>query len=615
MTGTTAQSELDGASDDVKNMARADGQIKEHSGARAVASRAVAPVIVLIVAALAYSAIYFREESIPTAIGANLVPAERLLEGEIPYRDFYKIQTPGILLLNAALFKYFGATLIAAYAGVMVFKALAVLMVFLTARLVSPMRVAIIPTLLAFVWLQPGGPFRPAPIQYETLFILAAIYFTLRWIDSRRWIHVFAAGLMVGLVAVFKQNVGVYSAVALGLTIILRTNALPRSFREAKQIYLDSWKTAASAHIAAAIGVSIPLVALLIYLLTNDALGPAIRVFLQGPGEHIEMRLTGYPLPKHAAVVFIAIAAALMLASRFGQRRPRLRLLIVGVTLASAMASAILIPVTAIDNSIYWFAPALFIYALWRYARASRDQTCEYSGGRRERGALLVLLVFSMASFGEVFPRSVRGLIIGTLPPALILFAFLLRDRPALKEKNETLAVKTRTAFSRSRALAFAVVSLVLFVFALRLVLPRYFYFDSTRLMRFRAETELGFDRGRGILMPAGRAEEATATVDLIRSRVEENGYFFAHSLDATSYYFLADRNSPTGATLWNDAGTNDRERARTMKALREHDVRLVLTNEQALKIERYEPLLDYLKNDFHQTAVIGRTIFLERNY
>jgi hypothetical protein len=115
--------------------------------------------------------------------------------------------------------------------------------------------------------------------------------------------------------------------------------------------------------------------------------------------------------------------------------------------------------------------------------------------------------------------------------------------------------------------------------------------------------------------LPGRAAADVNSTVDFIQSRVDENGYFFAHALDAASYYFLADRNSPTGATLWNDAGTNDLERGRTIEALQSKEVRLVLTSEQALAGERYKPLLDYLKNDFHQTATVGRTIFLERNY
>ncbi|HYV06374.1 MAG TPA: hypothetical protein VFB82_17380, partial [Blastocatellia bacterium] len=118
----------------------------------------------------------------------------------------------------------------------------------------------------------------------------------------------------------------------------------------------------------------------------------------------------------------------------------------------------------------------------------------------------------------------------------------------------------------------------------------------------------------RGIYLPKERAGEVNAAVDLVRGRVGDGGFFFAHALDATPYYFLSDRNSPTGATLWNDAGTNDGERVRTMEMLRQKHVQLVLTSDQALANERFEPLLEYLTREFHQTNRIGKLVVLEKN-
>jgi hypothetical protein len=598
----------------------------ESSAGKPVARFAALLVLIVIVTAL-YGSIYFREESISTGIGANLVPAERVLKGEVPYRDFYKIQTPGILLLNAGLFKLFGASLLTALKGVLVFKILTVALVFVIARMLVPQLIALVPALLAMMWLPPGGPFRPAPIQYEMLFILAAIYFMIRWIDSRKAIDVFAAGLAVGLVALLKQNVGVYAGLAFGLIIILNTRGFPRSFKEAIQVYADSWKTNSRAHMAAALGVGLPVAGLFVYLASNGALAAAARVFIKGPGEHLQMKFTGYPLPKYAAVMLIAGAAAILAARFFGRKASKQSTLINPSTLINtstlinalvlfaACACAIIVPQAAIDNSIYWFAPVLFAYAAWQYLKSSRDDSTEFRAGNRERGMLLILLLFSVASYGEVFPRSVRGLVIGTMTPAFLLFTFLLSRKssayPAVESAETTPPALMRPA---GRRVVFAVVSIVLAVFALRVILPHYFQFDSSGL-RFKADTELMFDRGRGIYMLGNRAAEVSSTVGLIQSHVAEGGYFFAHALDATSYYFLADRNSPTGATLWNDAGTNDAERARTLKSLREKQVRLVVTSEQAISGERYAPLLDYMKNDFYQSSTIGKLIFLERNY
>ena len=558
----------------------------------------IAPLIVLLVTSIVYGAIYFREDSIPTAIGANLVPAERILKGEVPYRDFYKIQTPGILLLNAALFKLWGTSWITAATGVLIFKILTITLMFLIARRVCSLKAAAASTTLALLWLAPGGPFRPAPIQYEMLFVMAAIYFVLRWVDSRSAAPLLLAGLAVGMIAIFKQNVGVYAALALMISILL--SARDRTDTKETKQRADLLK----AEIAAAIGIAIPLTGLFIYLVSHRALGAAIDVFAHGPGEHLQTRFTGYALPGYSSIILLAAVICVLLASRTVQRWPRRKRLILSLLAMAAEICAAIAPQAAIDNSIYWFSPVLFAWAAWLYIREKRNQG---DGTQHQRGILLVLLLFAVAAYGEVFPRSVRGLVIGGLPPAFLLLGFVLEPNSRDPESRGGVPV--------TRRFALAVATIVLMIFACRIELPEYFSIDSQSGVRFRADTELNFDRGRGIYLPPDRAAEVNSLVGVIQSQVEEGGSFFAHALDATSYYFLADRNSPTGATLWNDTGTNDRERIRTMQALLEKNVRLVLTSEQAMNAEPYQPLRDFLSNNFHSAQSIGKTILLERNY
>lgn len=567
-------------------------------GASSHLARRVAPIILFLLVAAIYSSIYFREQSLSAGIGANLVPAERVLEGEVPYRDFYKIQTPGILFLNAGLFKLWGTTLLTALWGVMVFRVLTVVMVFVVAsRIINP-KLAIVPALLSMIWLPPGGPFRAAPIQYEMLFILLALYFTLRWVGSRAVAHAFAAGLAVGMVALFKQNVGLYCAIALALSMLV----VSRQERAKSPESLVAIKRRSL--LAAAVGIVLPVAGLLVYLISNDALTAAIRVFVTGPGEHIQMKLTGYPLPIFAAPILIAGTLAIFVASLIVQKARAAWP--VGVALGIlAAASAALVPQAAIDNSIFWFAPALFLYGAWLFVKRKQDDT-DYSESKLQaRSVLLVLLLFSLASFGELFPRSVRGLVIGTLPTVFLLFAFLFAG-PGVTQKS-------LKPFKWQQAVA-GVITVVLLVFGLRMSLPHYLELDSGGV-RLKADTELNFDRGRRVYFPAKKAAEINLMVSLVQARVSEGESFFAHSLDSASYYFLADRQSQTGATLWNDAGTNDAERLRTLDRLKQKQVRLVLTSEQAMAAERFQPLIDYLQNDFHEALRAGNTIFLERNY
>src|SRR5215471_18706884 len=95
------------------------------------ASRLIAAIVVLLLITIGYSLIYKRQDALPVGIGSNLVPAERMLRGEVVYRDFFMIQTPGILFYNLWLFKLFGTSLLTALRGVLVFKVLTVVAAFL----------------------------------------------------------------------------------------------------------------------------------------------------------------------------------------------------------------------------------------------------------------------------------------------------------------------------------------------------------------------------------------------------------------------------------------------------------------------------------------------------
>jgi hypothetical protein len=560
-----------------------------------------------------YASIYRHLQSIPTAVGANLVPAERLLKGEVPYRDFYKIQTPGILLINAAVFRLFETTLLTAMTLVLVFKVLTIGAVFACARKVSDWKLALMSSALSLVWLAPGGPFRSAPVQYEMLFIVSAVWFTLRWIWDRRRADIFLAGLAVGVVGVFKQNVGVYASLALAGSVMLSGGGSTRLPDDSPRIIGDLIKTNIRALCVGALGVALPVAAMFIYLASQNALRAAIKVFVSGPAEHLQTRFTGYPIPGFAALIVAATVLALLVARNLVGKYPRQRALIIALLLTCAAAGAVAVPRAAVDNSIYWFAPVLFALAIWGYFRAGSAASGAFEGGDIDKPVVLALLLFAMAAYGEVFPRSVRGLVIDTMPPAFILLAFLFRrvnsdsSKPDREEPGAIAPLDLRRA-------AAATVFLVMFLFAVRTVGPVYYSIGDGRGVRMTADTELDFERGRGVYLPADRAREVNAVVEFIQSRVQPGEYIFAHSLDATSYYFLAVRNSPTTATLWNDTGTNDTERARIIDALREKQVRLVLTSSNALEVERYGPLLDLLRTEYHETATIGHTILLERN-
>ncbi|HSF25267.1 MAG TPA: glycosyltransferase family 39 protein, partial [Blastocatellia bacterium] len=505
------------------------------------------------------------------------------------------------------LFQLFGVTLLTSLRGVLVFKVLTVLMTYVVARRVVSWRLALVPALLSFVWLAPGGPFRPAPIQHEMLFALLAVFFTLRWIERRTVVDPLLAGFAVGLLAMFKQNTGIYCAGALILSLLVNSEALPDKLKNTPGFLVSGARRNRKAALAALLGITIPAVVLVVYLLQHHAFGAMISTFITAPASHIRLKLTGYPLPKHVLVVAVGMVGTLAGASFLGRRFTRLNVVITASVILGAVAGAILLPAGAADNLLFWFQPPLFAWAGWSYFRGRA-----FEAGSRDRAVLLVLTLFSIATFLELFPRSVRGLVIGSLPIAFVLGVFLF-DRLRLASET-TVAPGWKTTIRRQSSLAFAVVTIVMFVLALKLIGPRYLSYGGGLSLKPRATAEPSFDRARGVYFPPRQAFEMDSIVALIHERVPEGGYFFAHALDATNYYFLAGRDSPTRAMLWNGAGTNDPERVRTLDSMKRNGVRLVVTSEQALAAERYQPLLDYFRSDFRQTRIIGRMVILEKS-
>src|SRR5215467_1608736 len=77
-----------------------------------------------------FSQLFYRENSLSYSIGYNLYGAERVLEGETPYRDFHTLYPPAIVYLNAAIFKLFSVSLYVALFTVFIFKTLTTFLIY-----------------------------------------------------------------------------------------------------------------------------------------------------------------------------------------------------------------------------------------------------------------------------------------------------------------------------------------------------------------------------------------------------------------------------------------------------------------------------------------------------
>jgi 4-amino-4-deoxy-L-arabinose transferase-like glycosyltransferase len=170
--------------------------------------------------------------------GTIAYEAQRVLEGQVPYRDFVEIMAPGSFYWLAMFFKLFGldwqvTRLYLLFTGV----ATALLIYFITRRFVRG-AASFMPCLFAVVM---GLPFWPACNHHwdSNLFALAALICFLKWQDGERFAWLVAAGTLAGVTSCFIQQKGCLLLLAFTITIVAEPRLVGRStrFRAASYVF------------------------------------------------------------------------------------------------------------------------------------------------------------------------------------------------------------------------------------------------------------------------------------------------------------------------------------------------------------------------------------------
>src|SRR6185503_806957 len=263
-------------------------------------------------ALLLFGFLFNRATVLSYSIGYNLYGAERVLAGEVPYRDFHTLYPPATLYLNAALFKLMGTTLYCAMFGVFVFKVMTILMIYLSGRKIVPATWALGAALLSLFWLRPNGAFKAVPMQYGALFLALALFLLLDREGRQARLKAFLAGVALGLLTLFKHNIGAYAFIGCVAIAFLEGNRLkPDPKKEGED---RGWFLAMSCGLAAVI------VPVLVFMGAQGALGKMMRTLLAGSGEFLAERLVIPRSPAVPIVFTLALAGSAFVAHRLRSR-------------------------------------------------------------------------------------------------------------------------------------------------------------------------------------------------------------------------------------------------------------------------------------------------------
>src|SRR5689334_10690216 len=142
------------------------------------------PLLITVVAGIACYGLFWNRGLGLSVIGYSIAPAERVMQGEVPYRDFLFNYTPGILWVNALLMKMFGATLLTTRVGLLIFKLATLVVLFIIGRWLTNRWIALLPIGLTLAWLGHQQIFNVYPDQYLILCALAALICMLKYNDT-----------------------------------------------------------------------------------------------------------------------------------------------------------------------------------------------------------------------------------------------------------------------------------------------------------------------------------------------------------------------------------------------------------------------------------------------
>ena len=586
-----------------------------------------------------YVALHLGRGWVPHDEGTLGQSAVRLLQGELPHRDFDDLYSGGLTYVNAAAFRIFGTSLFTMRLVLFaVFLAWVPAVFYLASRFVRPAAAAGI-TLLCVVWSLPNYP-APLPSWYNlflTVFGLAALF---RWLEvgRRRWL--FAAGVAGGLSLLVKV-IGLYFVGGALLFLVFQAHeqsrAADRSRARRGRVYASfvtaclllfsaallmlvrqqlyaaevvqfvlpgmlvagfliwsEWKEPAGddrarfmmlARLLAPFlfGLSLPIALFLIPFVRGDAVGALFNgVFVLPTKRFGVASVRMLPLVRMLTLVpvFLLFACGHFLAGRIT------RLYALGL----AVVLVVYLIATGTDPFLYrsvWYAargvlPVLVLIGIVALAKA-RDADAE-SPLLRSRTMLLlsVSAVFTLVQFP--FSAPIYFCYVAPLV-ALLATALLTRARPMAP------AVP-------------AAVMVFLIAFAVLRVNTGTIYTMGLWYQPYPPTAALDLPRG-GLDVPAGEAEMYKVAVNLLEQHAR--GEYTWASPDCPEIYFLSGLRNPTRSVF----DFFDDERGRTARILatleRHHVTAIVLNGRPAFSARISEDLFAELERRYPFGANVGK--------
>jgi hypothetical protein len=574
------------------------------------------PLLITIAAGILVYGLFYNRGIWLAVVGYSVSPAERVLSGEVPYRDFLFNYTPGILWLNAAVMKTFGSALLPIHAVLFVFKTATLVALYWLGKRLMPAWLALAPVALTLCWLGHRFIFNVHPTHYSILFVLAATIAMLKFDETEDTNWLIASGLLIGVVFVFKYNVGL---------ILLGTGSaaiiVPDVVRGLGRSRVPATRTLMRVTVYW-LGFGVIAGLMCGYLALNGALRPMLDHFMHHAADYSEERAVGLPSWKMlfpAATGFLTAVIGLQIVRMQAPRLLRaavLVLAVIGGALVLIPGRAAILKDAASATAAYFPLLTFMAAACWIVFRlrsrgrelnrtdpADRANPADRAGPVDQERHLMIVGCFALGAYLEVYPRADYYHLVRVLPPVFLFFVFLLfctfewAGRAHWPSRPRDGGPSASASMEQSMAgLAALVVLMLAFTGIKDTWIPQ---FDGW--FRLADRSPVVTARTHGILTSEYEAGMIQELTDLIQANSTTGDSIFSFARRGAGFYFFADRRNPTRLLWWDSVGIKPPERTAVLDMIEVGAPKLVL-----IQMALDDPQIrDTIHSKYHRVGVV----------
>ncbi len=489
--------------------------------------------------------------------GVFLYGGLRVLEGYLPYKDFFFVYTPGNLYTIALLFKVFGPSIIITriFNVFILFSILICSYSIVKEELTDKVNLFLF-FLLMTIFL--GGNVYFNSVNIPILLSLLSVIFLIRYMYNKSYQNLVISGLIAGLTCFFRLDFGIYTIISISIVLLLNNYVQTKGLKSRIKSMTQSaskW----TLFIASALIIVIPFT---IFFLVNVPLNQLYYLFIYYP-LHI------YPI--YMSLPFLP-------------------------TVYNVTGLSFLIP------ELFPILVFLSVFSGLMY------KVFHKTFGSNKDWTILLLLLLGIFFFTYTIVRADQNHLYPAFIISIILFSYIYSSIGSITLKNQKITKKNRS-----------ILKFVLVYLAIGTVLI--FYIGSILYVPFQPGTPINLDRANGIYVtnqnylidtvnfvqqeipPSEKIFVGTSNTAMIQN-------------NNVMFYFLADRGS---ATYYDDMITGVVTTAPVQQEiiaeLQKNNVQYIVlfnnsyTSNKSIGVNILD---DYIKNNYQSIKVIGNYTILK---